>query len=477
MDVSVSRAIMFQQQVYVINTFLMLFDAVSIVLAGYGADYLVFEFTDGLSSLRRDLFFASIFFVLIINNYAMGKAGLYSDKLPTSFFNLVDRIFKAVVSAFVFLSSLAFLLNYLDYTRSYFIFFAGLSFFYLTVERTVVLAYLGSVAGKRKYASRLLTVGERGRADAVVQAMEQQLSWGHRVVGRISVEDANTSSDDSCLGGIEELPNILRSREIDEVVFAMGGDRSIELKPYVDVCRKMGIKARILPALWDKSIQDISVERCQGMPFLTLYGQTFSASGLMYKRVLDILGGLVGSILFFLMYPCIAAAIKLDSPGPVLFKQQRVGRNGRIFNLYKFRSMRNDAEERKKDLLDHNVMSGAMFKMQDDPRITRVGKFLRQTSLDEFPQFLNVVLGDMSLVGTRPPTIDEVNSYELKHRRRISQKPGITGLWQVSGRSAITDFEKVVELDCQYLENWRFSLDIKILCKTVFVVFQRMGAV
>ena len=178
-----------------------------------------------------------------------------------------------------------------------------------------------------------------------------------------------------------------------------------------------------------------------------------------------------------MMYPFVAVAIKLDSTGPVLFKQERMGRNGRIFNLYKFRSMYADAEARKQELLDNNQMNGALFKMTDDPRITKVGRWLRKTSIDEFPQFINVLKGEMSLVGTRPPTLDEVEIYQPQHLKRISAKPGLTGLWQVSGRNKITDFEEVVELDCRYLDQWRFITDIKILAKTVIVVLQRKGAV
>jgi lipopolysaccharide/colanic/teichoic acid biosynthesis glycosyltransferase len=177
------------------------------------------------------------------------------------------------------------------------------------------------------------------------------------------------------------------------------------------------------------------------------------------------------------MYPIIGLAIKLDSPGPVLFKQKRVGQNGRIFHLCKFRSMYIDAEEQKEHLSAQNEMQGAMFKIQHDPRVTRVGKWLRKTSLDEFPQFVNVLKGEMSLVGTRPPTPDEVERYRPEHLRRISAKPGITGLWQISGRNKITDFEQVVELDCKYLDRWRFYDDIKILLRTVYVVMQRKGAV
>ena len=161
---------------------------------------------------------------------------------------------------------------------------------------------------------------------------------------------------------------------------------------------------------------------------------------------------------------------------PALFKQKRIGKNGRVFMLLKFRSMYQDAEERKSELMAQNEMEGLMFKMENDPRVTPVGRFLRKTSLDEFPQFLNVLKGEMSLVGTRPPTPDEVADYDFSHRRKISAKPGITGLWQVSGRNKVKDFEKVVELDCIYLDRWRFIDDIKILLRTIYVVILRKGA-
>jgi lipopolysaccharide/colanic/teichoic acid biosynthesis glycosyltransferase len=166
----------------------------------------------------------------------------------------------------------------------------------------------------------------------------------------------------------------------------------------------------------------------------------------------------------------------MDSKGPVMFKQKRVGQHGRLFWLYKFRSMYVDAEEHKKELINFNEMEGLMFKMENDPRITRIGRILRKTSLDEFPQFINVMKGEMSLVGTRPPTSDEVAQYEKWQRRRISMKPGITGLWQILGRNKIIDFNEVVRLDLEYIDKWRFLLDINILLKTILVVLARKGA-
>ncbi len=220
------------------------------------------------------------------------------------------------------------------------------------------------------------------------------------------------------------------------------------------------------------------VERIAGYTVLTSSINIVNTRQLFAKRALDILGGLVGCFVTLLLILFIGPAIYIKSPGPIFFSQIRVGRNGKRFKLYKFRSMYLDAEERKKELMEQNdVKDGMMFKMKDDPRIIKgVGHFIRKTSLDEFPQFFNVLKGDMSLVGTRPPTVDEWEKYEAHHRKRLAFKPGITGLWQVSGRSNITDFEDVVALDTQYIAEWSFSMDIKILLKTVKVVLTNEGA-
>ena len=197
---------------------------------------------------------------------------------------------------------------------------------------------------------------------------------------------------------------------------------------------------------------------------------------LLVKRLMDIIGGLLGSIITIVMTPFIAIAIKTDSKGPVFFSQTRIGRNGRRFKMYKFRSMYIDAEERKKELEKQNEMNGLMFKMENDPRVTKVGKFLRKTSLDEFPQFFNILKGDMSMVGTRPPTEEEFSHYNMYYRRRMSMTPGLTGMWQVNGRSEVEDFDDVVKYDLEYIDNWSLSLDCKILWKTVSVVFRHKGA-
>ena len=252
-------------------------------------------------------------------------------------------------------------------------------------------------------------------------------------------------------------------------------------------CRQMAIPIHIripLGRLGAKSF----VEKVNGFNVVTYTSNYISPFQYILKRLLDIIGGFFGSIAALFVILIVGFKIKKESPGPILFTQERIGRNGKKFKIYKLRSMYLDAEERKKELMDQNrVSDGMMFKMEWDPRIignkivdgkqtTGIGEFIRSTSLDEFPQFFNVLKGNMSLVGTRPPTVDEWEKYKYHHRARLAIKPGITGMWQVSGRSEITDFEEVVRLDTEYIESWSLGLDIKILLKTVKVVFKKDGA-
>ena len=231
------------------------------------------------------------------------------------------------------------------------------------------------------------------------------------------------------------------------------------------------------------------VERIGEYTVVTSSINMASPKQMLYKRLMDLAGGFVGCIITLFLIIIIGPMIYLKSPGPIFFSQVRIGQNGKKFKIYKFRSMYMDAEERKAELMKNNKMNGLMFKMDYDPRIIGsekrgkdgkpkgIGNFIRKTSLDEFPQFWNVLKGDMSLVGTRPPTVDEWEKYELHHRIRMATKPGITGMWQVSGRSDITDFEEVVRLDTEYIEHWSIGLDIKILLKTVLAVLKNDGAV
>ncbi|MBR4467682.1 MAG: sugar transferase, partial [Clostridia bacterium] len=277
---------------------------------------------------------------------------------------------------------------------------------------------------------------------------------------------------------LDDVFNYAREQIVDEAVIFLPDSEEDAVRSAIDEFESMGIVVSVVLRNYERSSDYIMNSAVIGdYPAVTFSKSVQESEQLFVKRLFDILAGFVGSILTLILIPFIGLAIKIDSKGPIFFKQKRVGRNGRFFMMYKFRSMYIDAEERKKDLMDQNEISGQMFKMTDDPRITKVGRFIRATSLDEFPQFFNILKGDMSLIGTRPPTVGEFRKYEEHHKRRLSMKPGLTGLWQVSGRSEITDFEEVVRLDCRYIDNWSLALDMKILFRTIAVVFGRKGSV
>ena len=271
--------------------------------------------------------------------------------------------------------------------------------------------------------------------------------------------------------------NYLCQNWVDEVITCYNNNEDV-INPILEDCREMGITVHI--ALTKCGIEGAKrrIENVGGYTVVTNYITSASNRQIFLKRLMDICGGIVGCLITLILFLFVAPAIYIKSPGPIFFSQIRVGKNGKKFRIYKFRSMYMDAEERKKELMKQNkVKDGMMFKMDHDPRIIKgVGNFIRKTSIDEFPQFFNVLKGDMSLVGTRPPTVDEWEKYNKHHRRRMAIKPGLTGMWQISGRSNITDFDEVVALDTKYIAEWNIGLDIKILFKTVGVIFTGKGS-
>ena len=336
-----------------------------------------------------------------------------------------------------------------------------------------------TVLKKRKtYLSRTILVGSEETYEKVIRYLKYN-NMNLNIIGYVSAS-SEISEDDKTpyLGVIDNLEDILHENSIDQVFFMQHRANPVNYEPYVSLCLEMGLITRVIERPYHIPHASSTVTHIGPYPALTYHNVVLNVYAQVIKRVMDIVGSFFGIILAAIPMLIVAIAIKLDSKGPVIFKQERVGLNGRHFKMYKFRSMVVDAEARKKELeKQNNVAGGMMFKIKDDPRITRVGKFIRKTSLDELPQFFNVFMGSMSLVGTRPPTVDEVAKYDARHWRRLSIKPGITGMWQTSGRSEITDFEEVVALDKQYIDNWSIWLDIKILFKTAFqMVVKRTGA-
>ena len=264
-----------------------------------------------------------------------------------------------------------------------------------------------------------------------------------------------------------------RQNVVDEVYIKA---RKSDASPLTNRFLSMGVIVHVSLEVFISDLPNVSIETISDTTFVTTNINPITFGQQIVKRFFDIIVSLIGLVFTGLLFIFIAPIIKIQSPGPVFFKQERIGKNGRRFKMYKFRSMYMDAEERKKELMAQNQMQGLMFKMDHDPRIIPIGKFLRKTSLDEFPQFINILMGDMSLVGTRPPTVDEFERYHLHHLSRLAIKPGLTGMWQTSGRSDITDFEEVVKLDNYYIKNFSLMLDVKIILKTFGAVFAMRGS-
>ena len=336
-----------------------------------------------------------------------------------------------------------------------------------------------SAFASERSVTKVMVIGYANQLEDLVGRLKGKLGFEYEIVSLGCLDDSVRPEKIAGIpvaGGGDSLLETCRQLPLDEVFIGSAEYPEEKKGKLIRGFEEMGVTCHYNLGIFDGTSTKGQVGNFGDFTVVTYSAFHSSYKRQLIKRLMDIAGGLAGSALTLVLMPFLAVAIKLDSPGPVLFSQTRIGRNGRRFKIYKFRSMYADAEARKKELERENQVKGLMFKMENDPRVTKVGRFLRKTSLDEFPQFFNVLLGDMSLVGTRPPTEDEFEKYNLYYRRRISMTPGLTGMWQVSGRSDIDDFDEVVKLDLKYIDNWSLTLDLKILARTVAVVLFGKGA-
>jgi exopolysaccharide biosynthesis polyprenyl glycosylphosphotransferase len=388
-------------------------------------------------------------------------------------FNWMDHLFGRIIlifmSAGVLGASILYMLPDRYNSRTLYIVFAIVSFLFIAGEKLLLKEFFFQLRRRNRNVSPIILFG-RGRQAA---QMYHEL-WVHPELGFLVTMkiDFKTTS--------VQFEDILKKNYVEEVFFCVPRQvtkNGFIIDPYIQICEEMGRPARVFINILDSTrFASWKYHKFMDRPTLISHTVELDPDQVLFKRIFDIAGSLTGIFLLLLAFPFLGIAIKMTSPGPVFFTQMRVGRNGKRFLIYKLRSMTADAEERKRLLLDKNELTGAIFKIRDDPRVTGIGRFMRKFSLDELPQFINVFKGDMSLVGTRPPTPDEVSGYQKWHYRRMSIRPGITGLWQVSGRNKIQNFNEVVKLDLKYIDSWSIWLDIKILFKTLFVIFQRDAA-
>jgi len=437
------------------------------------------QFPTGLFPLRDYLKIYPV--VLVIWSALLFSYHSYHSHRTIPLRKEMMTVFRVVIAGNVLLATLAYLLPLRQLSRAWFILFGVLSALLLVLEKIFLRLIARYVRAKGLNYRTVLIVGTGRRAVDVAKLVEYHKYWGYKILGFVSDGHRlpNGWGRYRVYGTVPEIRTLLENGEfpevVDEIVFAVTRKKLDEMKQIFILCEELGIRARVAMNFFQNRLARIEVEELEGIPFLTFTTTPSNETQLAAKRLLDIA---VSLLLLTLSLPVIliaGIAIKLSSPGSVLFKQKRIGLNGRTFTLYKFRTMIADAHERLAEVSHLNEMSGPVFKAKDDPRITSVGRVLRKFSLDELPQLWNVLKGDMSLVGPRPPIPEEVRSYHRWQRRRLSMKPGLTCLWQVNGRNNV-DFERWMRMDLQYIDNWSPSLDLKILLRTIPAVLLGRGA-
>jgi exopolysaccharide biosynthesis polyprenyl glycosylphosphotransferase len=343
-----------------------------------------------------------------------------------------------------------------------------------TIERLVTANRRRRGIGIR----RVLIVGAGEVGQAVLRAALARPELGYAVVGFVDDDPAKADTRiGRCpiLGPVASLPAVAKEHEIDEAIITLPWTLHRQIVEIMRQCERRDMRVRIVPDLFQMTLNRVVMDDLDGIPLFGIQEPRLSTWQAMAKRAIDILASSLALILFSPLMALTALAIRLDSPGPVIFRQPRVGRDGAEFTCLKFRSMYVDAESRIEALRDRNEATGPLFKIRNDPRRTRVGRFIRRTSIDELPQLWNILRGEMSLVGPRPGIPAEVREYDTWHLRRLEVVPGLTGLWQVSGRSDLS-FDEMVLLDIYYIENWSPLLDLNILLKTIPTVLFGSGA-
>jgi exopolysaccharide biosynthesis polyprenyl glycosylphosphotransferase len=363
------------------------------------------------------------------------------------------------------------------YSRQMFFIFWTLNIVIMYIAHNIEKHYINFIANDVNNGEHLMLITNKDLAQESIEKFLSNENNTIKLKGIVIVDEDMTGckvSGVSVVANYDTMMEYARTNVIDQVMININDTKIEEI---VNQFMDMGITVHINIDRITCNLLNVEVQKVNGSTVVTTSINIVTPRQLFIKRLISIFAGIVGLIATAVAFIIFAPVIYIQSPGPIFFSQERVGKNGRRFRLYKFRTMYMDAEERKKELICKNKMKGLMFKMDCDPRVMPIGKFLRESSIDEFPQFWNILKGEMTLVGTRPPTVEEYEQYKLHHKQRLAAEPGLTGMWQVNGRSDITDFEEVVALDTEYIKNWSLGLDMKIILKTVLVVLGRVGSV
>lgn len=421
--------------------------------------------------------YALIYVVWVYLTYR--GSGLYRLVRGRTWLDEVYTIINGVTNATVVLLAVSFVFQPLVFSRLMMIYVAAITIVLLSAARLIRRIIQSRLRARGIGVQRAVIVGSGDVGRAVLRTMLVRKELGYQVVGVLD-DDPDRGSVDlgrvRGLGNTENMARVLHDEAVDLVVITLPWRYHEKIVSLIQQCQKYRVEVSVVPDLFQLNMRQVLVENVDGIPLLRMNGHVpLKGSNRLLKRALDILLITLSLPLIIPLFAIVALAIRLEGEGPIFYKANRVGERGRSFNMIKFRSMIPDADKMREELVRSHELDPRHPKIKDDPRITNVGRFIRRTSIDELPNLFNVLLGHMSLVGPRPPTPDEVTLYEPWHMQRLQVKPGMTGLWQVSGRSDIP-FDEMCLLDIYYIENWSMFLDARILMMTIPRVLLRQGA-
>ncbi len=465
---------------------LILSDTVMLLLATFGATWIRFDRLDAAAGLQNIWFDQPLYsqislFAVLVWLVFLWQGDLYDLNRLFWGSGEFSRVIRALSFGLIGIILLTYVVKMPGLSRGWTLLAWGLAVALVSAGRLGIRTGLRTLRRRGRLRRPTVIVGSNQEAADLIRVLRTDPGNGIDIVGCLASTEAERLRLESCaqdapiLGSARQLLDVVSDRGIDTIVIASTAFEHEVIARMMNELRGAEVDVHISSGLFEVLTSRVLVRELSGVPLITVKGVSLSPLAQFRKRVFDVVvaGGII--LLGMPIWLLVALSIKLDSRGPIFYKQPRVGRAGEAFGMYKFRSMCDDADARLVQLLEDNEADGPLFKMKDDPRITRTGKWMRKFSIDEFPQLLNVVRGEMSLVGPRPPLIHEAEHYTDHHWRRMEVLPGMTGLWQVSGRSSLT-FEEMVRLDLFYIENWSLRFDLAILARTLPAVLFARGA-
>lgn len=454
----------------------MLFDML-LIASSFHIAYTIRDQYEGLYFFST--YYWLIPFLVLTWSVTLYWLGMYQSFRLRRLGQVLTIILHAGITVFIVFGCVTYLfkITYISRTLIAAVFIVTIAL--LTIEKVFLLLFLRRLRIKGFNFRNILIVGTGDRARRFVAQVNNHREYGLHILGIIDEDRSKIGQDIygyKVVGDLDFIPDILLSTAVDHVIFLVPRASLDKIQPVILTCETLGVSVSVAVDFFQTQFTTPRQDSMLGFPLLTFETTSDKHQALIFKRIIDIIVSGLGLVILAPVFLIIAFIIKRTSEGPALFAQERCSLNGRRFKLYKFRTMVKDAEGKLKDLMAHNQMDGPAFKMDNDPRVTPVGKFLRKSSLDEFPQLYNVLKGDMSLIGPRPPLPKEVEKYDFWQRRRLSMRPGLTCLWQVSGRNKIKDFDEWARLDLKYIDEWSPLLDTKIFFKTIPTVIFGIGA-